>query len=839
MSWEKIKSVFQDAMEQPQERRSTFIQESCGHDEHLRARVESLVSRYTSPRAKLLNSPLASPIESPCFPFREGQQLGEYRLLRLLGRGGMGIVFKALQTKPNRHVALKLLQPHLLSKDYIHRFDREAHTLAKLQHPGIAQIFQAGNAPSLIGPQPFFAMELVEGKPITKYAKERALSLRQRLELLIQVAHAVQFAHQQGVIHRDLKPENILITALGQPKILDFGIARVMNERKVTLIRQTQLGQALGTIPYMSPEQLHAKENATDHRSDLYSLAVIGYELLAGFPLHRFENTSLGEALHLLTHEEISPLGKLRRDCRGDLETIFIKALEKNTSHRYSDVAQFAADLERYLSHQPIQARPQSTGYLLYKLVSRHKLASTFAASFFLAVIGFSVLTLLHKIELTQERDRALLAEKNATAQALRSEFEAKKSQEVVSFWENTLKFAGPRTKHKKELTVRDLLDDAKKALENRASPQLADLEATIRTVLGMSYYNVMQNELAEEEFRKALEFSKNRFGVDSSERAKAEYNLGSFLVESGNFAEAEVLLKHAISIQRKSPTEYLILSLIALGRCYSNQENAKEALPHFQEAYDLGLLLLGPEHPLLVEALTRQTLVFTSLSETENAERCSKLVESILEKNEFSDRGQTVRYHEGRVEILTQKKELESAKEQALLGFELSQEIHGEESAENLRLLFQLSRLSYLRSEKEKQNDWAKKALRIAREPGNEKHLFRSLMVAGDSANAVENFESAVELYREALQFSKKFYGENHSYVPLSLSFLVGAYYSAGEKDKAEQSLLELLQISQQEKTANPTMAKSCLSNLAILAQERGDQDAAARYTEEAESIR
>ena len=310
--------------------------------------------------------PLAAPTPTP----DQLGELGAYRLLTVLGEGGMGTVYRAEQDHPHRLVALKVIKPGFLSPELLKRFDREAEVLGRLQHPGIAQIYEAGSAETPTGSQPYFAMEYVaDALTLTEYARARELTTEARLELMARVCDAVHHAHQRGVIHRDLKPANVLVDRKGQPKVLDFGIARV-TDADVQMTMGTDLGQLVGTLPYMSPEQVGADPLDLDTRTDVYTLGVILFELLSGrrpYALGR----QLTEAARVITEEEPPLLGALHKAWRGDIETIAAKALEKSKARRYQSAAELAADLRRYLAHEPIEARPLTTVYQLRKFARR------------------------------------------------------------------------------------------------------------------------------------------------------------------------------------------------------------------------------------------------------------------------------------------------------------------------------------------------------------------------------------------------------------------------------------------------------------------------------------
>jgi hypothetical protein len=330
----------------------------------------------------------------PCEPSaRHPQRIGSYVILGILGRGGMGVVYRAEQSHPKRTVALKVLPIGLLYSDrLVRRFDHEAEVLGRLQHPGIARIYEAGTADGGFGLQPFFAMELIDGEPLTQYASHRALSPRQRLELLARVCDAVHYAHQQGVIHRDLKPANLLVDGLGQPKVLDFGVARATETDTKWTLAETEAGMMLGTLPYMSPEQAAGNMEKMDTRSDVYALGVIAHELLTGQLPYHLAGMPLHDAVRVICDREPSRLGTIDRACRGDVETIVSKAMQKEKERRYDSAAELAADIRRYLNDEPIAARPPTTWYQLGKFARRNKtfVAAVFAV-FLATVIGAGV----------------------------------------------------------------------------------------------------------------------------------------------------------------------------------------------------------------------------------------------------------------------------------------------------------------------------------------------------------------------------------------------------------------------------------------------------------------
>ncbi|HUN81218.1 MAG TPA: serine/threonine-protein kinase, partial [Phycisphaerae bacterium] len=397
----------------------------CEGDVELREFVEQLLNNDQSGPDGFLGTPV---VESMA-PQPPPPRIGRYLVARVIGEGGMGVVYEARQDLPQRTVALKVIRPGLASRGLLRRFQLEAEVLGQLQHPGIAHIYEAGTA-ELVSPgghkveQPFFAMEYIRGKPLIDAAEEGQLKLRDRLELIARIADAVHHAHQHGVVHRDLKPGNILVDAQGQPKILDFGVARLTDSDTQTITLQTDVGQLVGTIPYMSPEQVTGDSRQIDTRSDVYALGVLMYELLTGRLPHDLRNRSIPEAARIIREEEPSRLSSVNTVFRGDVETIVAKAIEKEKDRRYQSAEQLAADIRRYLRDEPIVARPATRMYQLRKFARRNKLLVGATAAIILVLTVGVIGTTWFAVREGRERKLAeeLLVESRAARDAEKRE---------------------------------------------------------------------------------------------------------------------------------------------------------------------------------------------------------------------------------------------------------------------------------------------------------------------------------------------------------------------------------------------------------------------------------
>ncbi|MBV9083989.1 MAG: serine/threonine protein kinase, partial [Acidobacteriaceae bacterium] len=420
------------------------------------------------------------------------RMIGRYRIVRLLGEGGMGTVYEAEQDHPRRMVALKVLKTGLASTELLWRFEHESQALGRLRHPGIAQIYEAGTAHSGSGPQPYFAMELIRGKPLLEYAQSHQLSPRESLELMVKVCEAVHHAHQCGIIHRDLKPGNILVEETGQPKILDLGVAR-MTDSDARATRQTDLGQLVGTLAYMSPEQVLADPLSLDTRSDVYALGVILFELLAGRLPYQI-NANLPEAIHTIREEDPAPLSSISRMYRGDIETIVGRALEKDKERRYSSAAELAADIQRYLRDEPITARPPSTTYHIRKFARRNKALVAGIAAVFVVLIAGIIASMWEANRARRAEAQAVQERNRAVAAQLRADGEAARAKAVNDFLQNDLLAqAGPKgqarpgIKIDRDLKVRTALDRAATRIGHTFDKQPA-VEAAIRQTIGNAY---------------------------------------------------------------------------------------------------------------------------------------------------------------------------------------------------------------------------------------------------------------------------------------------------------------------------------------------------------------
>ncbi|MBP7745635.1 MAG: serine/threonine protein kinase [Phycisphaerae bacterium] len=430
---ERVQELFADAIQRLPADRASYLDEACGNDTELRAEVEDLLAHAASVPPHFLAPPpvppdLESLLATSTLPDTSagaqdplvGERLGRYEVIRVIAAGGMATVYEAVQDRPRRAVALKVLKPHMVTPMVLRRFRLEAEILGHLRHSNIAQVYQAEVVTAPKGMSvwagssvAYLAMEYIPGAPtITEYAAAKLLDTRRRLALFLPVCEAVHYGHQKGIIHRDLKPANILVGADGQPKVIDFGIARVTNKDIALTTHATDLGQLIGTVQYMSPEQCAGDPRDVDVRTDVYSLGVVLYELLCGVLPYCATGLSAWEAIRRIQQEQprlpsaaVSGNIALVRQLRGSLDAIVLKALAKDREQRYGSAADLALDIRRHLQGERVDAHPPSPWASTVRWVIRHPIYTTGAAcSLILGLTVVLVLVIAENLALRPDR---------------------------------------------------------------------------------------------------------------------------------------------------------------------------------------------------------------------------------------------------------------------------------------------------------------------------------------------------------------------------------------------------------------------------------------------------
>jgi non-specific serine/threonine protein kinase/serine/threonine-protein kinase len=555
------------------------------------------------------DSPTTALFDGPGTGAAPRERIGPYLLRRVLGEGGMGIVWEAEQQEPvRRRVALKCIRVGLEGGQFQARFESERQALALMSHPNIARAFDAG---CTADGQPYYAMEMVDGPWITRYCDQQRLDVRRRLELFIEVCRGIQHAHQRGVIHRDIKPSNILIqTEEGRPvpKVIDFGVAKAMGAILTDRTLVTHVGQMVGTPEYMSPEQAGPAGFDVDTRTDVYSLGALLCELLTGqLPFgtsdgdpdalrHRIREDepmrpsarvigSGPEAVERAGSRATQPAA-LARALRGDLDWIVLKALSKDRARRYGTPDDLAADVGRYLANEPVLAGPPSAGYRARKFVRRHRFGVTAATLAAAGVLAFGVTMAVEARRIARERDRA-----NA---------EATRAQKVSGFLENLFQSIDPAKAKGKEVTVREVLDAGRSKLRKELASE-PEIEVPLLRTLGNVYRNLGAYAPAHDLLEEAVAKSRDVSGSNASPTLKAESELAMVFFREGRFQEARVrtealLARCRTALGNEDPQT--LMAMNDLGVIEFNTGRDKESAAILQEALAVSQKVLGAEHP-------------------------------------------------------------------------------------------------------------------------------------------------------------------------------------------------------------------------------------------------
>ena len=737
--WREMKEILGAVLELPPEDRPGFLEDACLGPE-TRREVERFLEAYEEDSA-FLEVPAVA--EGPPAPeeLAAGTRLGPYRLRRKLGAGGMGEVYLADQEGPiRRQVALKIVRGDGRGRQLAARFAVERQALALMTHPNIARVFDAGESAS---GRPYFAMEAIDGPPITVFCDSRRSSLERRVELMIEVCRGVQHAHQKGILHRDLKPSNVLVTledGRAVPKIIDFGVAKTLVGEGAESTFHTLQGQGVGTPEYMSPEQAAGGE--IDTRTDVYSLGVLLYELLVGAkPLDAavLQRAGLAVWLHTLQEEDppapsrrLRSLGAeaedrardrgldgtaLERRLRGDLDAIVLKAMSRDPELRYPSAGDLAADLRRHLSFEPVQAAPPRLGYQLRRMIRRHRLAFAAAATVLVALLVAVSGTSLGLVRARKAEDRAL-------SEADRANREAVTAREINQFLVEIFQTSEPRRALRPDMTLREVLDLSTDRVrgELRAQPQV---QARLLQVMGRSYLRLGLPEQARELLEETLRIQR-REGSGELELAETLYKLSAAHRDLGEYGEGRQLLEEVVALREKQ---------------------------------------LGGEHPEVGRTLIDLGIAHMNLGDHERAREIYERSLGILEKGSAADPTQVARGLTNLGLLLIHRQEFPEAEEHLERALSLQRGAVGEDHPNLSYSLHNLSLAAVLQGEADRARDLLEQAIEIDERVFGSDHpnitfgLYNLATLHRDQGEC----PSAEALYRRTLLILESHLGPSH----------------------------------------------------------------------------
>ncbi len=780
-----------DALDLPVDERAAFVADACGNDESLRAEVESLLSADAD-AGSFLNRPAVRTPESPATEDTlAGTTIDGFRIIRRIAVGGMGVVYEAEQQNPHRRVALKVIRAGAATASTLRRFEHEAHVLALLQHPGIAQVYEAGAFDTGDGRQPFFAMELIDGRPLTDYARSADLDTRQRLELFVSICDAVHYAHQRGVIHRDLKPGNVLVDASGQAKVLDFGVARVTDSDLQTTTLHTAVGELIGTVPYMSPEQIIGDADTIDIRSDVYALGVMLYELLSGKLPHDLRDKPIPEAARIIREDEITPLSSVNRIFRGDLETIVSKALDKDKDRRYASAAGLAADVRRYLNDEPITARPASAMYQFRKFTRRNKSVVAAAAVVLVAILGGALVSSVLAVKESRARrvaeEQRTLA-KEAEGRALR---EAEAAAQIATFLDEMLAGLDPAVAKGADTELLRLILDAtseRVEAELRGQPEVG---ASIRTTVGNTYLRIGEYEAAERPLAAALQLRRAEFGDEHKDTLASVYNLASAYFHLGRYEDAEPLAIRALEGRRKvlgADDPATLDSVGLLGMVYRQQGRLDRAEPLYLQTLEGRRRVLGEQHEDTLAAMNNVAALYFSRDQFDKAKEMFSDLLEVARRVYGKEHETTVMMMFNLAAQCIELGQYDQAEPLYAQALEIRRRVLGEHHPDTLASVNSLGRL-YVRMERyDEAESLLAAAVEGARQSMPEGHWLRGYFLATYAAclTRMERFDEAEAAFLESHNIYVNALGAEHRRTIKVITDIAGLYDDWGKPAKA-----------------------------------------------------
>ncbi|MFW6199121.1 MAG: tetratricopeptide repeat protein [Gemmatimonadota bacterium] len=789
--WERVEALFFDALEQPPEERQAFLADACGEEPSLRDEVLSLLqadSEEVRRRVEAVDR-VAEGLMASTGSTAPGQRLGAYRLKEELGRGGMGVVYRGVREGDDfeQTVAVKVLPGALFSPETVDHFRNERRILAGLEHPNIARLLDGGTTPEGV---PYVIMEYVDGIPLDRYADERGLSLEDRIWLFLAVCDAVQYAHRNLVVHRDLKPSNILVTPEGIPKLLDFGIAKLLNPGEMTGAseerRPPPTATRIMTPRFASPEQLLGKRIGTT--SDVYSLGLVLHILLAGVEARGPDDAWI-DAMATDTLDGPDPLLRALRDdpvapstasgdpgLRGDLDTIVLTALRRDVSERYESVRALADDLERYLTGKPITARPPTLGYRARKFIRRNRgpvLGAVVALVLLVAQTGIFL------DRLAGERDVA--------------QREAERATESLRFLTEVFRGVDPFVAADPDLTALEVLSQGAARVEAELADQPA-IQAEILDAVGSVYENLGALDSARSAFTRSLAVREATFGPRSQETAYGISQLGGLLIELDEVARADSLLVRSLALRRG---------------------------------------LLPPDHPDIAADLGQRAYLAHRdgrLQESDSLFRAALAVIDSPSADAHPDlRGDLLSNHGALLVEMDRLTEAEGVLREAL---EIRRSLYGLRHPEVAPTLNHLANVRLQAGAHEEAEALYRELLSWSSDLLGRDH---PMIVAWENNLSAalrgrSRYQEALEIQERVVERRRATYGEGHGEVALALNNLANLYTDLGRLDEANATLEEALAINRAVYGDEHPAVATNLNNLATMAWRRGEFETALR---------
>jgi serine/threonine protein kinase/tetratricopeptide (TPR) repeat protein len=786
--WRQLEELFYAALDLDPADRAAFLDRSCGSNAEVRREVDVLLSSSEKTWG-FFQKPLQAVAERVTMDSEsDGPRLGDYKVIRQIGEGGMGKVYLAERADElyQQQVAIKLVQSGTgRTRDLLLRFTAERQILANLSHPNIARLLDAGIA---YDGSPYLVMEYIEGVAMDKYATVHGLSIPERLKLFCIVCAAVEYAHRNLVVHRDIKPANILVTNEGVPKLLDFGIAKLLQPPEISDVNLTRATERLMTPEYGSPEQVRGEAITTT--TDVYALGVLLYVLLTGQPPLKIDTRSPLEVARIVCEQmptrPSSVLGARpaavkneARALRGDLDNIVLKALRKEPDRRYTSVGTLAEDVRRHLDGYPVQAAADSWRYRTRKFIGRHKASVTAAILMTLAIMGFSIGMGWFARRANRERAKA-------EQQQLRAEQESK-------FLSGLFQSATPDAERGKTITARDVLDLSVKRIDRELAGQ-PDVRASMLDSIGSSYVALGLYDQAQPLQEQAYSIRKKEFGNDNLDVAQSATSLALVMRAQGKFDQEEALLREALAVRQKLVGENNPLvgeTLANLGECLYLQSRTQEAEPLLRKA----IAVSRENSDVIAGARNYLALVLEKKGSYQEATRLLRSAAEISAGNEGTDSPSYLTAMHNLAGALSDLGNLSEAEATERKVLEIRQRVSGRDHPDTA---YSLNMLGWILLEK---GDWA-----------------------------------AAEPYlKESLEIVRKTLGTKNPRLAVSLNNWARVLQGEGDYKEAENYYRQAFTVLQENRSAESWTAAKIETNLSLLQLDRGDGSGAERYAQQA----
>ena len=810
--WQQIDALFDAALDQPTAQRLAFLRTACGDDNALFQHVQRLLEGEAEAEAALGES--AATFAAPLMPDLADTlpppdaappRIGPYQVQRELGRGGMGVVYLAERDDAfHKQVALKVIKRGLDTDDVLRRFRYERQVLARLEHPHIARLLDGGTTDD---GRPYFVLEYVDGQPITTYCDAHTLGIDARLRLFEAICDAVQYAHQNLTVHRDLKPSNILVTADGEVKLLDFGIAKVLTEEPALDLTTplTQAEQRVLTPAYASPEQLAGAPVTT--ASDVYSLGVVLYELLTGRRPHqasatlprrpstvvsethtvqRRDGTTETLSAEVLSASRATTVDHLRRRLRGDLDTILMMALHPEATGRYASADAFLADIKRHLDGLPVVARPNTFGYRARKFVRRHKAGVATVAAVAALIVGFAVTVTLQQQETARERDRA-----EAVATLLQDLFNASDP------------FLNATSERLDTLQLRAFLDLGAAKIQRTTSGD-PSLQASMLGILGGVYRNLGLYDTARSMHGQALAIQRDQLGAVHPDIATTLEQLGIVLEAQGDYDAAEANLREALTMRRQTdgaaalPIASVLTALANVRRSQNAFDEAKQLL---EQALAIQLDHLGPDHGDMGTTYVQLGRVHQDRGDLVAAEDALSTALTIRQAALGDDHLDVATSMLSLSSVLRQQRRADEAQPLIEEALALRERVLGAEHPLSLSATYELAGLARNLGDYERSIELTRYLIDMDRQVLGPTHPYigNNLIELAITQSQMQAHTDAVATYVEALAFLRTHHPEQHLDISSALTGLGFNHMLAGDAQTGEPFLREALALRQE----------------------------------------